>query len=127
MTDQDPLSPEETETETEEELPPPLVYADEVEFFDQLLAPMVIRRLRGIKWCAQWELHDEAVAIMRALWETWELAEAQPVPSDARAVWHRDFKATLLDQLFAESGPFHSCSSADNHHTDEPHTLTRSR
>jgi len=98
---------------------------DAVEFFDIVLADMFARPVR-LQFCIRWQEHPEAVAVIEALWQTWEVAQHNP--ADGMAVWLRDFAYPLLfDRLCQPEGTFSGCSWKNEKHFPDTHSLPRNR
>lgn len=69
----------------------------------------------GIRWCAQWWKHPDAVTYLTAI----RMAYAALSTSDDHtwlSVYLRDHRDMHLDRLTSPSGPFHACTP--HHHVD---------
>jgi hypothetical protein len=58
-------------------------------------------------WCAHWVEHPPAAARLHALWEAWEVAQADGPP--AMSSWWNYHHDTHLAALTASRGPFAAC------------------
>lgn len=105
---------------------PQNIYSSYQEFFDFRLADLFARNPR-LTWCAQWEQHPEAVAVIESLWQTWEVAQRPTSGPEGMAVWLRDFAYPLLfDRLTIGDGTFSGCSWRDeNIHAPDTKPLPR--
>jgi hypothetical protein len=100
--------------------PPKLVYANRYQFFTRYLAELYRREVTataGItkKWCQWWFLHDEAVAVVDALWRSFEVLRLDP--GTGWSVWKKDHADHHMNVLFDPEGTFKHCSVANARHT----------
>lgn len=64
----------------------------------------------GLIWCPQWWRHNEAVAILDALWMAWEGARIAP-DADAMLLWWEHAIGMLHHLTSPDHGPFAACTS----------------
>jgi hypothetical protein len=74
-------------------------------------------RSSGIRWCAQWYEHPEAVARLHALWTAWEAAQRNP--DTGMAHWYVHYADPMFHELVQQRGTFVSCDP-DGHSTPKP-------
>lgn len=64
----------------------------------------------GLIWCPQWWRHNEAIAILDALWMAWEGARLDEQP-DAMLLWWERAIGLLHHLTSPDHGPFAGCTS----------------
>jgi uncharacterized protein DUF4913 len=118
-------------TETEERKPAPvkLMFPNHMAFFSWF-ARTFRRDLQDdgrYAWCSEWWRHPEAVQIMKALHESFEVHCGKPLTlprSDLRAEWLTYFAYPLINKLLDPHGTFSGCSyEAGGHVTDRTSVL----
>ena len=114
---------------TIDELPTPLARPEPlelealIEWVDNNLGLIVQRRViqaggsNGVRWCATWWKHPEAIARFQALHQAWEYFVTQTGP--AMGTYFREFFDPCLRELFDAAGPFSQCSP-DSHQDSQP-------
>ena len=80
---------------------------DNVEAWVDAVYTTTFARLARARWCPQWWAHPEAVLRLTALWQSWELARAQP---GGFADWLARLFDPINQRLIAEDGPFSACT-----------------
>lgn len=70
-----------------------------------------------MRWCDQWDQHDEAVVRLAALWQSWETARANPDPQ-VMSRWILEHLDKHMAVLTSVDGPFTECGR-------QGHTLPR--
>jgi hypothetical protein len=97
---------------------PDFVYSCVEDWFINLLAPTIERRLDAagagtLTWCPQWWQHAEAIARLEALWRAWEVCRDADGEAPSRWFWqHCDpMLAVLMD---AKAGPLCDCKPAEH-------------
>ena len=81
------------------------------EWVEQVYVTTFIRwESDSVRWCPKWWAHPEAVVRLRALWQTWEVADADTGLA-GMANWLRDYLDPLRVGLHDPAGPFSGCSS----------------
>lgn len=70
-----------------------------------------------MRWCDQWDQHDEAVVRLTALWQSWETARANPDPQ-VMSRWILEHLDKHMAVLTSVDGPFTECGR-------QGHTLPR--
>lgn len=92
---------------------PSTVYVDVAQFVAGWLAP---RSERVPAWCEQWWKHPLALTRLRALWASWEVANAEGGAAMSKWLMY-DFDHHMT-KLTAKSGGFHDCHHS-THRTGE--------
>lgn len=64
----------------------------------------------GLVWCPQWWRHNEAIAILDALWMAWEGARISPA-AEAMLLWWERAIGMLHHLTSPDHGPFAACTS----------------
>lgn len=96
--------------EEEEDEGVPYVFYYQPDFLDHFLATFPRAITGSHAWCLQWFLHPEAVAIIDALWHSWEYYYREP---HGRSLWIRDHARPHLNALIDKDGPFKGCDPGD--------------
>lgn len=111
----DEPTPQDAESE-KNDAPPAPMYKTLEEWVTAWLAPMITVEVgSGIRWCAEWWRHEQAVARLESLWREWEVARI----SDEMSAWWRDHADPHLDALVdAPRSPFRQCSGQPGGHRD---------
>ena len=66
-------------------------------------------RHQGLRWCATWWRHGEAVDRLRSLWLAWEASRWEgPM---AMTVWWGDYCDPTMNALCAAQGTFAQCDA----------------
>lgn len=102
------------ETDDGEDAQQEPVYDDVAAFVTGWLVP---RSERLPAWCDSWWLHPLALTRLRALWESWEVANAEG--GAAMSQWLKDDFDHHITTLTAKGGPFHDCQSDNTHRTGQ--------
>lgn len=61
-----------------------------------------------MRWCDQWDHHPEAVVRLTALWQSWEVARANPSPLEMSR-WILEHHDRHMEVLTSIEGPFTEC------------------
>lgn len=100
-------------SEQEDKELPEFFYSSVEDWFINLFAKMIERRLDAagagtLTWCPQWWKHDEAIARLEGLWRAWEVCRDTDGEAPSRWFWmHCDpMLAVLMD---AKTGPLSDC------------------
>lgn len=97
---------------------PEPIYADVAAFVTGWLAP---RSERLPAWCDSWWLHPLALTRLRALWQSWEVANAEGGAAISKwLIYDYDHHIT---KLTTKGGPFHECHNS--HHRTGQNTIPR--
>ncbi len=97
-----------------EDAQPPTVYVDVAQFVSGWLAP---RSERVPAWCEQWWKHPMALTRLRALWQSWEVANAEGGAAMSKWLMY-DFDHHMNKLTAKPGGTFHECNGG-NHRTGE--------
>lgn len=94
------------------------IYTDVAAFVTGWLAP---RSERLPAWCDSWWLHPLALTRLRALWESWEVANAEGGAAMSKwLIYDYDHHVT---KLTTKGGPFYECHNGQ--HRTGATTVTR--
>ncbi|SOD72924.1 uncharacterized protein DUF4913 [Jatrophihabitans sp. GAS493] len=97
---------------------PEFLYRNVEDWFVNLLAPTIERRLDAagtgtLTWCPNWWEHAEAIARLEALWRAWEVCRDTDGESPARWFWqHCDPMLSVL--MDAKVGPMSDCKPTEH-------------
>lgn len=91
---------------------PPLKYTRLDHFVEQYLVHVYARTVatkdtKGVRWCAEWWRHAEAIARLEAIWRAWESARQDP--AEGASNWWLSHADPHMRVLFSEDGPFKFC------------------
>lgn len=96
-------------SEDGEHAQPEPIYADVAAFVTGWLSP---RSERLPVWCDSWWLHPLALTRLRALWQSWEVANAEGGSAMSKwLMYDFDHHAT---KLTTKGGPFHECHNGQH-------------
>jgi hypothetical protein len=111
----DPEDPH--DNEDDEDAQPEPIYTDVAAFVTGWLAP---RSERLPAWCDSWWLHPLALTRLRALWQSWEVANAEGGLAMSKwLIYDYDHHIT---KLTTKGGPFHECHNGQ--HRTGANTIT---
>lgn len=101
-------------------------YDDLGAWVEQYLRIVIERRIAsgstsGVRWCARWWSHPEALNRLYAAWRAWENLRADP--NTGMSVWWRDHLDPHLAVLTGEYGPMAGCTPDRHQPTDRLPTL----
>ena len=97
---------------------PDLYFANAHDFVVQYLLPSWRHTTSGVRWCARWWCHAEAISRLDALWRSFE--SMRHGDAAGMAVWWRDFADPLMGSLTRENGTFAQCDAATGEHALNP-------
>lgn len=104
------------ETDDDENAEPEPIYTDVAAFVTGWLAP---RSERLPAWCDSWWLHPLALTRLRALWQSWEVANAEGGAAMSKwLIYDYDHHIT---KLTTKGGPFYECHNG--HHRTGANTV----
>lgn len=93
---------------------PELFYPNLQTWVDDWVSAVFLRKdSQTVKWCPQWWAHAEAVVVLTALWEAWELQRVGD--PGARAAFLVERFYPLMDRLTSANGTFQLCSPQTGH------------
>jgi len=96
-----------------------LVYADWVQFYDQLLSQVFAQDPeREPGWCPEWREHPAAAFTVAALWRAFE--QLQQDPGAGLASWLVNLAIPAMRELLDERGTFAGCSAERHTPTTRP-------
>jgi Domain of unknown function (DUF4913) len=92
-------------------------------FVEDYLRVVIERRVAGgpepgVRWCARWWAHPEALSRIYAIWRAWETLRVTD-PATGMSTWWRDHLDPHLTALTNEYGPFSRCTP-DRHSIPAP-------
>ena len=91
----------------EEEEPLEYYYPNAGAFVHQFMIPTFRKHFNDrLHWCTEWWKHPEALAVLTAMWDSWEHSRQDPW---RMAAWFRDVAYPLFDRITSEQGPFVGC------------------
>lgn len=93
---------------------PQLFYPDLAAWVNDWVAPVFLRKdNQAMRWCPQWWKHTEAVVVLMALWEGWELQRVEKPGALAEYLVSRFYP--LMHELTSGTGPFQLCDPTRGH------------
>lgn len=93
---------------------PELAYSNCADFVEQFLLPSWRHTTAGVRWCAYWWKHSEAISRLDALWRSFE-AQRHGDPN-GMAIWWRDFADPIMSSLTRDNGTFALCDAISGEH-----------
>ena len=93
---------------------PGLFYSSLTEWVEDWLTSMYIRKnAEQLRWCPAWWAHPEAVVVLMALWEAWELQRVGEPGSMAQYLVTTFYP--LMHELTGPNGTFRLCDPTRGH------------